>query len=72
MKHILIVISLLVATAAMAAPQAGDEIWQQIIGAKEAQCSQTIVEAAREMAKLRAQIAELEKQLAAKGGPNAK
>jgi hypothetical protein len=64
MKFFLIVISLLAATAVMAA-QPGDELWQQLIGAKEAQCAQGIVDAAREMNKLRAQVEDLQKQLAA-------
>jgi hypothetical protein len=73
MKRI-IFISLLIASPALAA-QPDDALWQQLIGSQMAQCSQNLVDEAREIAKLKEQVAELQKQLAlakAKETPNAK
>jgi hypothetical protein len=70
MKRI-IIISLLIAAPATAA-QPDDALWQQLVGSNEARCSQQLVDAAREINKLRQQITDLENKLKAKEPPNAK
>jgi hypothetical protein len=63
MKYFLVIAVLLISPVMAAQPD--DALWQQLIGAKEAQCAQGLVDAAREMNKLRAQVEDLQKQLAA-------
>lgn len=62
-------IALLLAATAVLAAQPGDELWQQLVGVKEAQCSQALVDATREINKLRAQVEDLQKQVKAKEKP---
>jgi hypothetical protein len=64
MKRIVLV-ALLIAAPALAAPD--DGLWQQLVGSNAAQCSQNLIDSAREIAKLRAQVEDLQKQLKAKG-----
>jgi hypothetical protein len=65
MRYFCAIALLLIAGAAGAATD--DQLWQQLIGSNAAQCSQNLVDSAREIAKLRAQIEDLQKQLKAKG-----
>lgn len=61
----LVVASLLLLSPASAG-QPDDTLWQQFVGTREAQCAQALVDSAREVNRLRDQVAELQKQLKAK------
>jgi hypothetical protein len=65
MRYFLVMLVLLMAGTAAAAPD--DQLWQQLVGSNAAQCSQNLIDSAREINKLRAQVEDLQKQLKAKG-----
>jgi hypothetical protein len=72
MVRIGILINVLLMASPAWAAQPDDVIWQQLIGTNEARCSQNLVDSAREINRLRAQIEDLQKQLKSKEAPNAK
>jgi hypothetical protein len=69
MRIVIVIILTMMVDAVLAAPD--DQLWQQLIGSNEARCGQGLVDSAREINKLRAQIEDLQKQLK-KETPNAK
>jgi hypothetical protein len=64
MKRIVFMMFVVV-TPALATPD--DQLWQQLVGSNAAQCSQNLIDSAREISKLRAQVEDLQKQLKSKG-----